>query len=316
MDSALAFEGIQSKRRIGPFNKHYGIGAVLVGHRCVVFGGYHSLRQEFWVYDIAKRSWKQYAPINHDKLYGRVRMAFMVDDVLYVYLWSPIRKRYSFLTLDLVCMEEWIVERESSHMRMRFGTSGSYVECRNEGVLFGGEINSTEVLVYNVERASWYCPKTTGSPPSPRFNHTTCSYGRHMFVLGGIRISSRPATGLELYSLDMDGTRFTWSTPKVGGYLPQGRYLFSAACISERIFVFGGYSGHTSFDIYSFEHKCWRKGYYEEASGKVEGFRFKCDWIIGTSDHAMVLTPQNLVVFGGFQLPIGTPLHITPLVND
>ena len=314
--SAISFNGEVAQTSLNLFGLHllYGVGAVLIGHRCVVFGGYARLVQNICIYDTERRTWQSRQVRNGGRLQGRVRMAFVVDDVLYVYIWSSDKQKCRFVTLDLLLMKEWALGGTGACEQMAFGTAGSYMESRNEGVLFGGQSNSTDVLVYSVENRTWYRPKTRGSPPSARFNHTTCSQGEQMFVLGGRSVETEHAfKSLELHVLTMRRQRFIWSTPKVTGYVPRGRFLFAAACISGRIFVFGGYNGYASFDIYSLRLNRWQTGSYKDDFDHNQGFRFMSDWNRGTSDHVLVLTPQRLIVFGGFQLPISTPLHITPL---
>ena len=317
MSAALSFRGERAETNASPFrnSRQYGIGAVLVGHRCLVFGGYSQNHDRIGTYDVVKRSWTPHFVQNVKRLYGRVRMTFIVDDVLYVYLWRRNSRSCIFLKLDVVSMEELVPAGKSPCQQMGFGTSGSYIESRNEGVLFGGKQGRTDVCVYSIEKASWYRPKTNGAGPSARFNHTTCSQGRNMFVLGGQKVGQHDVIRpFEIHILTMDRRRFTWSTPHAQGYVPPERYLFAAACTAGRVFVFGGYLGDSSFDIFSLEHNSWRKGYYKKnESGRHEGFQFRCPWTHGTSDHAMVLTPLGLLVVGGFQLPIATPLHITPM---
>ena len=317
MGTALSFKGELAEKKTNLFgnDKQYGIGAVLVGHRCLVFGGYSQHHSSVGIYDAVTRSWRRHNVQNTRQLYGRVRMTFIVDDKLYVYSWSTSEKRCIFLTLDLVSMKEWVRGGKSTCAQMGFGTSGSYVESRNEGVLFSGKRrNFTDVWVYNVGKGTWYCPKTKGAVPMERFNHTTCSEGRTMFILGGRSIYPNDAISpFELHMLTMDGKRFTWSTPEAKGYIPPERFLFSAACTTGRLIVFGGYRGHSSFDIYSIENNSWRKGYYNNEPVQYDGFQFSSIWERGTSDHALVLTPHTMIVFGGFQLSITTPLHITPM---
>ena len=318
LDTARSFKGVQAPFSSNPFpyKSQYGIGAVIVGHKCIVFGGYHQHEQKIGIYDIAKRTWKQHVADNCEHLYSRIRMAFIVHDVLFAYLWSLRTNSCVFVTLDLVSMAEWQQGGYGKCEQMGFGTSGSYVELRNEAVLFGGMLRGTDIVVYNVEKSSWYKPKTRGLPPRARGNHSTCSHGNHVFVLGGAPLSSDTRgnfDSLDLHILTMNINRFTWSTPVVRGSLPPGRYLFQAACTSGQIFVFGGYGGTTRFDTFSLQQNCWRRGYYNERVDESEGFEFRSNWDMGTSDHAMILTPLMIVVFGGFQLPVTRPLHITPL---
>ena len=318
MSTALSFKGELAKTGTNPFrnDKQYGIGAVLVGHRCLVFGGYSQNHSSVGIYDVVERSWKRHAMKNMRQLYGRVRMTFIVDDVLYVYSWSRDDKKCVFLMLDLVSMEDWVCGGKNPCAQMGFGTSGSYVESRNEGVLFSGKRrNFTDVWVYNVENGTWYCPQTSGTPPRARYNHTTCSEGKTMFVLGGQTTlpGNHVIRPFDLHMLTMDGKRFAWSTPEVNGYVPPERFLFAATCQARRVFVFGGYRGYSSFDIYSVEHGSWMKGSSNNEYEPYEVLQFTSGWKRGTSDHAMVLMPQELIVFGGFQLSITTPLHITPI---
>ena len=244
-------------------------------------------------------------------------MSFLVNDLLYVYIWSRRYKEYTFLVLDLMLMEEWEDIGRGACPQLNYGTSGSFVEARNEAVLFGGrneisEKGATDVHVYDVSSCKWYSPKAKGKPPAARYNHTTCCTGTKVFVLGGIYI--RPGgrfPTLVPSILSIRNSQFEWSTPAIKGYVPQARFFFHASCTQGRIFVYGGTGGNTRFDIYSIKEERWYEG--ADSSPPLPGeVRFRTKWVSGTRDHASVLTSNLFLVVGGFRLSACAPLHITP----
>lgn len=324
-EKSTSFKCIKLTPRGNPFgvNYHYGIGAILVGHRCLIFGGYkhHHNRvpaRFVYVYDTNTNSWGSVEPNNYALSFGQVKMSFLVEDSMFSYTWHEQKRIYQFANLNVVSLEEWALVNAKNMPRVSVGTAGCYVECRNEAILFGGG-TSTEVHVFKVESRSWYIPDTKGHPPLPRENHALCSTRNVVFVAGGTIIRGRqdsPATKmLDLHLLTIEKRSFTWSHPRIeaslsGGYMPKRRYLFSMTCVQNRVFVFGGYAGKSAFDVYSIKSNQWfTRVVDDDPSDPI--ISFAGNWSLGTKEHAAVQTPQKLWIFGGFDLPPQTPLLIT-----
>ena len=315
LGSSLSFMGKLVEAQNDPFKRsvEYGVGAVVVGHQCLMFGGYSGggSKHRIYLYDRKKVEWTTVQPKNMHNRFGSIRMTFILDDILYACTWYQDANLHVFMALDLVAMEEWVPAGKDACPRTGFGTVGSFVEARNEGVLFGGESCSTDVYVYNVERSSWYSPKVSGAPPAPRRNHAACSFGHKLFILGGRLLEGRNSLGLDLHVLTMQGERFVWSSPVVAGQTPRERFLFTAAAARGRIFVYGGFAGPMNFDVYSIKKNCWYLG--SQSANEIEArIRFTNEYKKGNANNAMVVADGKLIVLGGNSLPAKTPLEIEP----
>ena len=319
-ETSLSFTGkvavTMPKVRLFSNDKQFGIGAVLIGHTCLLFGGYsrRKYKERIYIYDYVNKSWKTHQPKTNPDMYGRVRMCFLVNDQLYIYNFVRGNRRYSFSVLDVIDKEEWVDIGGEGCPQMGFGTSGSYVETRNEAVLYGGQsaASPTDLWVYKVDSSMWYSPRTTGEAPSPRYNHTTCCRGNNLFLLGGIcNERQKPIEPLQVFVLNMQVNRFVWSLAETQGYAPPGRFLFHTVCTAGRIFVYGGYGGYPRFDVFSIRDQTWRQGVNTNKLDD-EKVRFTSDWREGTSDHFTLLTSNKLLVIGGFRLSAAAPLEIVP----
>ena len=320
----LSFMGKLVKTSNNPFRRdsEYGIGAVLLGHRCLVFGGFNGAGPKYciYMYNIMKRKWTMTQPTNRYNQFGSIRLSFIVDDVLYGYSWYNASQRHIFMAINLISMDAWVPAGRDACAETGFGSSGQYIEARNEAVLFGGKKASTDIFVYDVARSSWYSPSVSGEPPSPRYNHGTCCTGLRMFILGGQDLprlgnGQGRAMQLDLHVLTMEGTRFVWSTPGIKSRAPPRRYLFAATCVPGRIFVYGGYGGLTRFDIYSIKQKRWY--YYNGISGEADEEKgtvyFRSELLEDNANNAAVVCQGKLLIIGGTRLKASTPLEIIPV---
>ena len=316
LGTSFSFYGKVIRTKNNPFENgaEYGVGTMLVGHKCLMFGGYNRSRDKHWVYvyDRVKKEWLVTMPANVHNWFGSIRMTFIVDDVLYACSWYQRHKRHVFMALNLVSMEEWVPVGKGLCPITGFGTRGSYIEARNEGVLFGGESRGTGVFVYNMERSSWYSPTVSGTPPTPRRNHATCSVGLKMFILGGEKFGASDNGTLDLHVLSMEGTRFVWSTPVTTGHASRTRRLFPATCASGRIFIFGGYGANTPFIVYSIKENHWYHGGSDMTSEEEGSIYYASELVEVNANGAMLVIHDKLLVFGGNALSPNTPVEITP----
>lgn len=301
LTTCSSFKGKILRAGWNPFGrgKHFGHGAVQVGHRCFIVGGYSRHETSVYVYDVQKETWFQLKPSNHRLAFGRVKAIFTVADLLYAYVWQERGPRnYALVTYDLVEMSDWYVVDAKRSPNLRYGVSGCFVERRGEAVITSPRSHSSPgtVMVYRVAEKSWYQPQVKGAPPLLDMNHSTCSTGSSVFAMG----NSGGAPRMCLFLLDVTRLPFVWSMPVGGDYQPCNRYLFQASCTVNRIFVYGGYSGVRSFDVYSIPEKRW-----------LTKFRMDNEWTAGTSENAVVQSSERLLIFGGFELPAHTPLEIT-----
>ena len=320
LGTSFSFKGQLLKVDGNPFTNEfqYGVGAVLVGCKCLMFGGYSGggSKHRIYIYDRVQKAWTTTLPKNErNGRFGSIRLIFIVDDVLYALTWNDTIKGHDFMALDLVSMGEWVSVGTTECPNTGFGTNGSYIEKRKEGIVFGGESRRTDIFVYNVDRSSWYSPKVSGKPPVARRNHAACSTGQEMYVLGGerFRAGNYPiASSLDLHVLTMRGSRFTWSTPVTSGPDMQGRYLFPAVCASGRIFAYGGMSGHKCFSIYSIKQRRWYRASSDEADEQKGGVHLTTDLPAGNGNSALLVVDNKLLVLGGNRLKARTPMEISP----
>ena len=312
------FQGRRVASTGNPFNnnRQYGLGVVPVGHLFVLFGGYSERSiggpRGIYVFDSTRCEWSSFPVVGQHVVVGRVKMHFVVDDTLFAYVWDDTKETYTFVTLNLVAMDAWRSVGAMSLPRTGMGTSGSFVERRKEALLFGGALGRSDLFVYSLSRKSWSTPQTAGEPPPSRHNHATCSVGYKLFVVGGLGIESQG--NLDLHVLNMEGARFVWSNLKEPqGYVPCSRYLFAVSCNRARLFVYGGYGGEENFDVYSIQENRWFKAVQEQSQNSSQNeVLFNTDWSQGTSEHGVVQMDEKLWIFGGFELPVRTPMVITP----
>lgn len=302
LSSCSSFKARLLRPSGNPFNNRlqYGLGAVQIGHKCVLVGGYSERTPKVYVYDLNRNRWLSFLPQNHEVAMGRVKVIFTIGDTLYAYLWREGQMRkYVLITYDLIEFSDWHEIDTKDPPTLPYGVSGCFVERRGEAVVTSPQKTaiSGAVVVYRVRDKSWFHPKTTGEPPLLDMNHATCSAGTSVFAIG----DSKEAPHLCLFHLDVTALPFVWSRPVGGNYFPRSRYLFQASCTVKRIFVYGGYAGNRAFDVYSIQEKRW-----------LTNIRMDNEWRDGTSENAVVQSEERLIVFGGFQLPAQTPLEITP----
>ena len=86
--------------------------------------------------------------------------------------------------------------------------------------------------------------------PPPRFHHCTAQVGEKAYLWGG-RTQNFSTTGPETLQFEIeifDSFNETWSKKNVSGAPPPG--LIAAACtvVSETLYHFGGYDGHSRYN--------------------------------------------------------------------
>ena len=287
--------------RGNPFenDRIYGIGAVLVGHRCYIFGGYSEVEVKLYIFDTSSNSWASSAVLNSKTVCGQVRVHFMVADILFAFVLGNNSHVYELVTLDLLEPSEWRSVDSTKPPAFPPGVSGCFVERRGETLVTYQKDRTlrTGVEVLRIDSHSWYTPTIKGTPPLLERNHCSCAIGYQVFAMG----QYHEVDHLCLSILDVTALPFVWSTPIGGTYFPRKRFLFQASCTVNRIFLYGGFDGEASFDVFSIKDEKW-----------LSSVPFKTNWSAGTSENAVVQTSNKLIVFGGFQLPARNPLEISP----
>eukprot|EP00854_Cymbomonas_tetramitiformis_P005424 gene5424-6576_t len=181
--------------------------------------------------------------------------------------------------------------------------------------LFGGcgfkdgkaqAFNDVFTLDFSTDVFKWEAVSIEGEKPGPRARHTATLVRlivsqllqiskNKVLVFGGL--DRRKRFG-DIWVFDTSTKK--WEQPAVDGAPPTPRAHHSATLVGDKVFFFGGYSGHgkTSSDFYALE----LDGYLDPESekpltwtmptlkGKGPGPRF---------DHSSTLYPNRYVIFGG-----------------
>ena len=82
-------------------------------------------------------------------------------------------------------------------------------------IVFGGadreQTHFQDMLVYGGDAGSNFCSvKATGDVPMPRCGHAVVSYGKFMFLFGGIDVKEEAAFN-DLYILDTGMTNYNYN---------------------------------------------------------------------------------------------------------
>ena len=292
----------------------YAHCAVLVGHKCIVVGGYSDkarVSKNIYILDTIQRIWSAFQVPSELLLYGSARMQFINADKFTVLVYPrslpPSERLYCMLEIDLVLLDEWTVVQAKAVPRLREGTTGCLVEVINEAIVFGGSRGGTSVFRYQVDERRWIEAKTAGKPPSARQNHAMCASGTVVFVIGG---SYERATVLDVHLLDVSHLPFRWSSPVVGTYTPSKSFLFHAACVGNRILVYGGFNKTNRLCVYLIKEERWLQGVNSPVVSHETEIAFHSDWRDGTSAHALAHTSKKVWIFGGFEMRSKTHLEL------
>ena len=322
LDTCTALKCMKLKPRWHDFywTEVYGMGVVLVGKKCYMFGGYRGRRGNMAAdfvheYDVILNVWQSTRVYNADIAFGRVKMAFVYDDKILAYNWHEQERHYNFAALDLIQMDEWRLVSGKAAPNLIQGAAGCYVDSRREGFVCGlGSSNAVitvEVWLYMTQWGTWRKPKTKGMRPSPRINHAVCSRDNVVYIVGGSLVD-RLVNRLDIHLMTMIADQFTWSTPDVAGYAPPTRYLFQIVCTGKRVFVYGGYGEQgveRQLDIFHVDKSRWSCAGPRDARGSVQLVAGEGG---GTKEHAMLERHGSIWIFGGTGLEARTPLVIRP----
>ena len=136
LEASLSFVAKLEAASQDPFprNKLYGVGVVLVGHRCIVFGGYSSKGpgQRIYICGSVNKSWRSKIARHNGKMFGRIQTSIVVNDALFLYSYAYRPKEYTFHALDLLFTEAWVPAGSEPCVQLTFGTSGSYVKLETK----------------------------------------------------------------------------------------------------------------------------------------------------------------------------------------
>ena len=316
LDSCTSFKGEIIVPKFNPFLTaliadtcyHPGLGAVLIGHKCFVFGGSHSgyhvpPARYLYIFDTQKNVWTYGQVQNMAAVFGENQMAFVKDDKVVAYTRLDPGYSYGLATLDAPIADEWLLVDAKNAPNLRKGAAGCFVERRNEAMVFGLPRNVAawylSVHVFSFLTSEWYRAEAIGSPPSARESHAVCCEGTQVFVVGGRNIRGPHVAFLDLYILATARKRLEWSSPKIDGYVPRCRQNFQVTSSHNRLFIFGGEMYSPGFDIFLIREKQWKQ--LNENAREPHQIPLKIDRLHSSQmkRYASAITTKALWIFGG-----------------
>lgn len=139
--------------------------------------------------------------------------------------------------------------------------------------------------------------------PNPRFSHSCCVMGSHMYVFGGCSLSNSSSNSAfnDLYALDIEEK--TWERVTVNqGYMPAPRECSTLIAYDDKLVIFGGWSSPRSTEVTGIP-KFFNDTSIVDVKNKT-CLAVSCDGrdIPGTrAGHSACLSKDKMVVFGGAQ---------------
>lgn len=115
-------------------------------------------------------------------------------------------------------------------------------------ILFGGTGATgidNHLAAYSVSRCEWFALATTGSPPSPRTQHSAVMLSSScMLIFGGC--NSQGTFHNDAYILDLQS--LAWSKPQLLNTAPAPRYHHSCNVVNGKCVVYGGINSKQTFE--------------------------------------------------------------------
>ena len=302
----------------GPENRGHSLkrGAVIVGHRCFVFGGFgqqEAVPAPTRIFDTVTNTWQlANDPGNEDLEACAVDTAFVFNEKLCALVWLQGKRCYCLAKLDLVMMGAWKT-RELDSLAFKGDNKvkcASYNSLREEAFALVFHGSRSLIWVYSPEDEDSYTAITKGAEPKHESKFSSCSTGTELFIS-----EYSPATGkTELYVMRARyrSRFFHLSKPSIrSNSLAQMSGKFTLTCTYNRLFIFGG----SSFVIYSIGQQKWYDGVDSPKVNYKHQFRFvplrtETEGIV--EDSTAVQTSERMFVFGGKSLQCNEVLRTTP----
>lgn len=119
------------------------------------------------------------------------------------------------------------------------------VMYRNSMIILGGfdemQLLRNDVWEFNLASLSWREHRPTGTPPCPRYRHTTVLLNDFMFVIGGVDINKQRFNDVYVYDI-LQETWYEFLFPPSAEF-PSPRSFHQAALVRGAVYVVGGMSG-------------------------------------------------------------------------
>ena len=273
-------------------NYIYGHSVALIGHRLYVFGGRFDYPASVMLYvcDTNSYTWRSLVvnPGGRTLKGYMVSLAFVHRDKIFAYVFKG--NKSEMYEIDSVLLNSWCLSSGAFPM-LHTTTAGAYHEQTEEAFL----CNGPELYVLDMITRRYTKPKTKGSKPRFRVDHSCCTSPTTFFLGGG----SVQGGGFELYALKIK--QLTWAVIQCATpYRPPRRNLFSMSYINERIFVMGGYNCWNQLDVFSVSESKWYC--VVSAVGVASGDQMTLEGsglMGGTRHHAAVHTKDKIYFVGG-----------------
>ncbi|XP_063303285.1 host cell factor 2 isoform X1 [Pelobates fuscus] len=261
-----------------PRSRH-GHRAVAIRELMIIFGGGNEgIAEELHVYNTVTNQWFLPA-VRGDIPPGSAAHGFVCDGTRILVFGGMVEYgRYSNELYELQA-SRWLWKKlkpqapsNGSPPCPRLGHSLSL--HGNKCYLFGGLANESEDTNNNIPRylndfyelelcpgtgvVGWNLPLMKGTLPSPRESHSAVVYSRKdtrkpkLYIFGGMSGSRLD----DLWELDIE--TMTWTSSEVKGPVPLPRSLHTANVIGNKMYVFGGWTPHTTQSDLSPQDSQWK----------------------------------------------------------
>ena len=274
----------------------YGHGAVMLGHRVMVFGGVRdSHAQCLFTFDMVQDEWssRKVALGDGRDLLGHIRMACTRGDKIYAYTKLHKTGDWILVELDCVLRNEWIVLDEAKASKLNKNAKPVYYEKTEDIVVRTRD----GLLMFSLETKTWTEPKTKGAAPILGRRQAGCA------TATGVCFAARGAN-LTLHNLNMK--TLTWSEVQVNGsYIPRLWQFQTLVGVPGRIYAVGGSFGRASLDVFIVSERKWyRIALYEGSRTRAGEFRLDGHGLAsGLVGHTVVHDNNIVLCLGGLQAP-------------
>jgi len=145
----------------------------------------------------------------------------------------------------------------------------------------------------------WTAPQTTGDIPLARDGHTACVWKHYMYIFGGFE-EETDSFAKSVHVLDLETMH--WRYIHTVGDEPAVRDFHSAACLNDRMYIFGGRGTESRHSLYlpGKEIYCDELWYLDLHTHKwynpyTTGIR-----PIGRRSHSAFVYNDKMYIFGGY----------------
>ncbi|KAB0799598.1 hypothetical protein PPYR_00841 [Photinus pyralis] len=156
-----------------------------------------------------------------------------------------------------------------------------------------------ELFCLDTRYHCWTAPETTGAIPPARDGHTACVWRHYMYIFGGFEEESDTfARSVHILNLHTMCWKYVHST----GLEPAVRDFHSAACINDRMYIFGGRGTelHHSLHLREKEVYCNELWYLDLQTHTWCKPHTTGTQPIGRRSHSAFVYNGKMYIFGGY----------------